>query len=89
MYLDSKNTTADHMMGSIDTVTEEKDWSVLIDEELNFHKHASAAVSKAKQILTIVKKTFDTLDKELLTIVDKHQVRPITNMEMLYGILVI
>ena len=63
-------------MNTLDIVTEENDLGVHIDEELKFHKHISAAVSKANQILGIVKRTFDTLDKELLPLVYKHQVRP-------------
>ncbi len=60
----------------MDTVIEKKDLGVLIDEELKFYKHVSAAVSKANQTLVIIKRTFDTLDKELLPIVYKNQVRP-------------
>ncbi len=71
MHLGSKNLEVDYMMDSItlDTVTEEKDLGVLIDEEQTFYKHVSATVSKANQILGIVKRIFDTLDKELLPIV--------------------
>ncbi len=60
---------------TLESVTEEKDLGVLIEEELKFHKHVSAAVSKANETLGIVKRTFDTLDMELLPIVYKHQVR--------------
>ncbi len=55
----------------LESVTEEKDLGVLIDDELKYPKHVSAAVSKANQILVIVKRTFDTLDNELLPIVYK------------------
>ncbi len=61
---------------TLESVKEEKDLGVLIDEELKFHKHVSAAVSKANQTLGIMKRTFNTLDMELLPIVYKHQVRP-------------
>ncbi len=61
---------------TLESVTEENDLGVLIDDELKFHKHVSAAISKANQTLGIMKMTFDTLDKELLPIVYKHQVRP-------------
>ncbi len=54
--------------------TIEKDMGILIDEELKFHKHVSATVTKANQSLGIIKRNFDTLDKELLPTV--HQVRP-------------
>ena len=47
-----------------------------MDDELKFHKHVSAAVLKANQTLGIVKRTFSTLDEELLPIVYKHQIRP-------------
>ncbi len=69
MRLDSKNSKAE-------SVTEEKDLGFLIDDKLKFLKHVSTAVSKANQTLGIVKRTFDTLDKELLPIVYKHWVRP-------------
>ncbi len=61
---------------TLESVMEEKNLDVLIDDQLKFHKHVSAAVSKANQTLGIVKRTFNTLDKELLPIVYKHQVRP-------------
>ncbi len=50
----------------LESVTEENDLVVLIDEELKFHKHVSAAVSKANQTLGIVKRTCNTLNMELL-----------------------
>ncbi len=61
---------------TLESVTVEKDLGVQIDEELKFHKHVSAAISKANQTVGIVKRTFDTLDKELLSVVYKHQIRP-------------
>ncbi len=78
MHLVSRNSKDEYMMDgtTLESVQEEKDLGVLIDEELKFHKHVSAAVSKANQTLVIVKRTFDTLDMELLPIVYKHQVRP-------------
>ncbi len=78
MHLGSKNSNAEYMMDGtiLESVTEEKDLGVLIDDELKFHKYSSAAISKANQNMGIVKRTFDTLDKELLCIVYKHQVRP-------------
>ncbi len=61
---------------TLESVTEEKDLVVLVDDELKCHKHVSAAISKANQTLDIIKRTFDTLDKEILPIVYKHQIRP-------------
>ncbi len=78
MHLGSKISKAEYMMDGTtpESITEEKDLGVLIDDELKFHKHVSAAISKANHTLGIVKRTFDTLDKELLPIVYKHQIRP-------------
>ncbi len=77
MHLGSQISKAEYMMDgtTLESVTEEKDLGVLIDDELKFHKHVSAAVSKANQTLGIMKRTFDTLYKELLPTVYKHQVR--------------
>ncbi len=54
---------------------EERDMGVLIDQELKFYKHVSAAISNANQTLAIIKRTFDMLDKDLPHIIYKHQVR--------------
>ena len=72
----SLNATYEMNGTILENVTEEKDLGVIIDNELKFHKHVSAAVLKANQTLGIVKKTFSTLDKELLPIVFRHQIRP-------------
>ncbi len=76
MHLGSKNSKLNIMdRTTLDTVIKEKDLDVLIDEVLKFHKHDSAVASNANQTLGIIKRTFDTLDKELLAIVYKHQFR--------------
>ncbi len=78
MDLGSRNAKAESTMDGtiLATVVEEKDLGVLIDDKLKCHRHVSAAVSKANQILGIVKRIFVTLDEELLPLVYKHQVRP-------------
>ncbi len=88
MHLGSKNSKAEYMMDgtTLESVTEENDLGVLIDDELKFYKHVSASVSKANQTLGIVKRTFDTLDKELLPILNTRSDLT-SNMEMLFGIL--
>ncbi len=77
MYLGSRNSKAEYIMDrtTLHTVIEEKDLGVLIDKELKFHKDVSEAISTANQTLSIIKRTFDTLEKKLLPIVYKHQVR--------------
>ena len=65
------------MDGSIlEKVKEEKDLGVIMDDQLKFHTHDSAAVSKANQILGIIKRTFVSLDEDTLPILYKCQVRP-------------
>ncbi len=78
MNLRSKNSKSEYMMDgtTLESVKDEKGLGVLIDEELKYHKHVSAAASNADQTLVIVKRSFDTLYMELLPIVYKHQVRP-------------
>ncbi len=47
---------------NLDQVHQEKDLGVIVDDQLKFHNHASAAVNKSNQILAIVKKSFMHLD---------------------------
>ena len=61
---------------TLEKVFKEKDLGVTIDNELKFHDHVQLSVTKANQILGIVKRTFSCLDKEILPIVYKCQVRP-------------
>ncbi len=46
MHIGSKNSNAEYMMDGtiLESVTEENDLGVLIDDELKFHKHVSAAI---------------------------------------------
>jgi hypothetical protein len=78
MHLGSKNIKADYTMdgNTLDKVKEENDLGVIMDDQLKFHTHISAAVSKANQIMGIFKRTFTSLDVETLPIVYKCQVRP-------------
>ena len=78
MHQGNKNKKFNYEMEGIvlDKTTEEKDLGVWIDNELKFHKHVSAAVTKANQILGIANKTFSALDKEIFPYVYKCQVRP-------------
>ena len=42
----------------LETVTEEKDLGVIIDDALKFHKQTAASIKKANNILGIMKRTF-------------------------------
>ena len=60
----------------ISEVSEERDLGVIIDEELKFRKHAATAVSKANQILGIIRRSFELLDSVTLPLLFKTLVRP-------------
>ena len=57
-------------------VKEEKDLGVLVDDELTFSKHIETKVSKANQVLGIIRRTFQFLDKEAFMTLYKSMVRP-------------
>ena len=46
---------------NIEYVTEEKDLGILIDSNLKFRAHVRTVVSKANQMLGIIKRSFDTM----------------------------
>lgn len=60
----------------IEATSEEKDLGVIIDDQLKFHGQASVAVSKASQILSVVKRSFCNLDEVTLPLLYKAMVRP-------------
>ena len=55
---------------------EEKDLGVIFDRQLKFDKHIHNAVTKANQMLGIIKRSFTFLDKDMLTRLYKSLVRP-------------
>ena len=57
-------------------VPEEKDLGVVIDEQLKFKKQAATAISKANQILGIIRRSFELLDIQTLPLLFKTLVRP-------------
>ena len=52
----------------LETATEEKDLGVIIDEKLKFDKHTEAQVNKANKVLGLLRRSFETLDKETLCV---------------------
>ena len=60
----------------LDQVTEEKDLGIIIDENLKFHKHTAAAAKKANFILGLIKRSFASLDSNILPLLYKALVRP-------------
>ena len=54
-----------------------KDLGVLIDNKFKFHNHSSVVASKANHMLTIVSKSFQYMDDNILLNLYKSFVRPI------------
>ena len=63
----------DHIL---ENVNEEKDLGVIIDNRLKFHTHTSAAIKKANSILGLIKRSFVTLDEDILPLLFTSMVRP-------------
>ena len=61
---------------ALEQVTEEKDLGVVIDNKLNFHKHAAAAVKKGNSILGMIKKSFIAFDMKIVPLLYQSLVRP-------------
>ena len=68
-----------------ENVKEEKDLGVIIDNQLKFHMHTSAAVKKANSILGLIKKSFVALDEDTLPFCLHLWYVLILNMPTLYG----
>ena len=60
----------------LDQVTEEKDLGIIIDENFKFYKHTAAAAKKANFILGLIKRSFASLDSNILPLLYKALVRP-------------
>ena len=61
----------------MESTPDEKDWGVVIDEELKFHLHVSQAVKKASQMLGLVHATFTCLDETIIPRLFMTMVQPI------------
>ena len=59
----------------LENVKEEKDLGVIIDNQLKFHTHMSAAVKKGS-ILGLIKRSFVALDEDTLPLLFTSMVRP-------------
>ena len=54
----------------------ERDLGVQVDCELKFREHTAAAVSKASQILAVIRRSFECIDSVTLPLLFKSLVRP-------------
>ena len=50
----------------LESIKEEKDFGVIVEDSLKFHRHTAAAVKKANSVLGVIKKSFTTLDTTTL-----------------------
>ena len=60
----------------LETVKEEKDLGVLVDDELKFSKHVDTKVSKANKLLGLIKHTFKHLTPDTLKSLFNTLIRP-------------
>ena len=60
----------------LDTVHEEKDLGVIVDQDLNFESHLAAKVKKANQVIGIIRRSFLHLDADMFLQLYKSLVRP-------------
>ena len=60
----------------LDTVTQEKDLGVIVDDQLKFHEHTAVAAKKANQILGLIKQSYSSRDPYTITTSYKTTVRP-------------
>ena len=58
-------------------VSEEKDLGIFIDDKLKFRKQAAAASSKGNQILGVIRRSFELLDRKTVPLLFRTLVRPI------------
>ena len=66
-------TANDHRL---EAVRFERDLKLFVDDELKFHMHTATATKKAKQILGIIKKSYQTRDTVTISTLYKAMVRP-------------
>ena len=60
----------------LDTVTQEKDLGVIVDDQLKFDEHTAVAAKMANQILGLIKKSYSSRDPYTITTLYKTMVRP-------------
>ena len=61
----------------LEATVEEKDLGIIVDPHMNFHKQNAAAVSKASQMLAVMKRSFATINEFTLPLLYKTMVRPL------------
>ena len=62
---------------ALEQVSVERDLGVLVDSELKFREQAASAVSKATQILAVIRRSIQLIDRTTLPLLYKTLVRPL------------
>ena len=73
LHLGSRNPMRDL---TLESATEENYLGVIIDEKLKFDKHTKAQINKVNNVIGLLHRLFETLDKETLVWLSKALVRP-------------
>lgn len=78
VHFGAKNMRQVYSMRDVDLeqVSGERDLGVHIDDDLKFRKHAAAAVSKASQMLAVVRRSFKLFSLVTLPLLMKTLIRP-------------
>ena len=78
MHLGRQNPETEYSMNGkkLQTESEERDLGIIIDNHLKFDRQAASAVSKASQMLAVVRRSFANIDEHTLPLLYKAMVRP-------------
>ena len=80
IHIGKSSTVNDYFMGDnntkINSVEHEKDIGVTFDTKLNFDIHINSVVSKANQLIGLVKRSFQFLDQDMFLKLYKAIIRP-------------
>ena len=79
MHYGSKNPAYSYNMGTVELGTTkcERDLGVFFSDDLEWKQHVIACSSKANSMLSLIKKTFVSLDVKLVKILYTVYVRPL------------
>ena len=77
LHLGKKVDLTYRLLGQeIQKVSEEKDLGIYIDSQLNFKLHIDFKIKKANQMLGLIKRSFNYMDKEMFLVLYKSLIRP-------------
>ena len=78
MHIGRAGGSQTYSMGDskLEQTTVERDLGIQVDRELKFRAHAASAVTKASQVLAVIRRSFELLDVETLPVLFKTLVRP-------------